>query len=102
MRFYLKSTISFHTYTNSSFLCPNSLAPRPTNAYSFDYEELQGEWDTQFINDLNFNDHSIGNSERWKQEYTSERQKKLRKKIKIRTMEEIKRFDQIMHNSHIY
>ena len=70
--------------------------------YSFDYEELQGEWDTQFINDLNFNDHSIGNSERWKQEYTSERQKKLRKKIKIRTMEEIKRFDQIMHNSHIY
>jgi len=67
-----------------------------------DYKKLQKSWDRTFMNDLGIEDGTIGNSAQWEQAYKGKKQEELRKKVKIRSMEEIQRYDQMMHDAHIY
>ena len=77
------------------------LSGKKIKGISPDYDRLKESWESRFIKDVGDNDN-IGNSESWASKYNDKSQKDLRKKYKIQTFDEIKQFDQMMHDAHIY
>ena len=66
--------------------------------FVLDFDRLNESWESNLIKDIG----DIGDSESWASKYNDKSQKDLRKKYKIQTFDEIKEFDQMMHDAHIY
>ena len=74
------------------------LSGKKIKGISSDFDRLNESWESNLIKDIG----DIGDSESWASKYNDKSQKDLRKKYKIQTFDEIKEFDQMMHDAHIY